>query len=219
MCVCSGTHSDSKPRSSIARASGAGCMDAVVKNMTAPIFMLQLLRVHAMAELRRFRAWEPTRARRVVVSIRKEITMKPISSIIVARRLWPPAWPPARCRSAPTTRVSSMPTLRPPRPTTARQARTVVATTPAPAYYSYDQPSFQKSNVYSSRCGLLPQLQGHPRRPRADRLLAQRSVARTTAATSSTAVSGMCAPIGRLSTVSASFSASGNDPLARPRSA
>ena len=28
---------------------------------------------------------------------------------------------------------------------------TVVATTPAPAYYSYDQPSFQKSNVYSSR--------------------------------------------------------------------
>jgi hypothetical protein len=28
---------------------------------------------------------------------------------------------------------------------------TVVATTPAPVYYSYDQPNFQKSNVYSSR--------------------------------------------------------------------
>lgn len=27
----------------------------------------------------------------------------------------------------------------------------VVATTPAPAYYSYDPPNFQKSNVYSSR--------------------------------------------------------------------
>jgi len=27
----------------------------------------------------------------------------------------------------------------------------VVATAPAPAYYSYDQPSFQKSNVYSSQ--------------------------------------------------------------------
>ena len=39
MWVCSGTHSDSKPRSSSARASGAGCMESVVKNITAPIFM------------------------------------------------------------------------------------------------------------------------------------------------------------------------------------
>src|SRR5690242_11050184 len=39
MCVCSGTQSDSKPRSSSARASGAGCMESVVKNITAPIFM------------------------------------------------------------------------------------------------------------------------------------------------------------------------------------
>ena len=45
-----------------------------------------------------------------------------------------------------------MPTLRP-RTTyySAPRRPTVVATTPAPAYYSYDQPSFQKSNVYSSR--------------------------------------------------------------------
>ncbi|MPZ36008.1 MAG: hypothetical protein GEV13_34480 [Rhodospirillales bacterium] len=27
----------------------------------------------------------------------------------------------------------------------------VIATTPAPAYHSYDPPNFQKSNVYSSR--------------------------------------------------------------------
>src|ERR1700741_2448709 len=41
MWVCSGTQSDSKPRSSSARASGAGCMESVVKNITAPIFMGQ----------------------------------------------------------------------------------------------------------------------------------------------------------------------------------
>src|SRR5580693_7987761 len=40
MWVCSGTHSDSKPRSSSARPSAAGCMESVVKNITAPIFML-----------------------------------------------------------------------------------------------------------------------------------------------------------------------------------
>ena len=42
MWVCSGTHSDSKPRSSSARPSGAGCMESVVKNITAPIFMSRL---------------------------------------------------------------------------------------------------------------------------------------------------------------------------------
>src|SRR4026208_1090332 len=40
MCVCSGTQSDSKPRSSSSRANGAGCMESAVKNITAPIFMV-----------------------------------------------------------------------------------------------------------------------------------------------------------------------------------
>ena len=71
MCVCSGTHSDSKPRSSMARASGAGCMESVVKNMTAPIFMVPWLRIQSsMAGLWRFfRLWEPSSGKRVVVAI------------------------------------------------------------------------------------------------------------------------------------------------------
>jgi len=36
----------------------------------------------------------------------------------------------------------------------------VVATAPAPAYYGYDQPSFQKSNVYSSRADYYRNYQG-----------------------------------------------------------
>src|SRR5512142_1603032 len=43
MWVCSGTHSDSKPRFSSSIASGAGRMESVVKNMTAPIFMASFL--------------------------------------------------------------------------------------------------------------------------------------------------------------------------------
>src|SRR6185312_14951436 len=43
MWVCSGTQSDSKPRFSSSIASGAGRMESVVKNMTAPIFMASLL--------------------------------------------------------------------------------------------------------------------------------------------------------------------------------
>jgi hypothetical protein len=39
MCVCSGTQSDSNPRSSSARPNAAGCIESVVKNMTAPIFI------------------------------------------------------------------------------------------------------------------------------------------------------------------------------------
>src|SRR5271165_1339710 len=39
MCVCSGTQSDSKPRASSSRPSAAGCMESLVKNMTAPIFI------------------------------------------------------------------------------------------------------------------------------------------------------------------------------------
>src|SRR5262249_32138372 len=39
MWVCSGTHSDSKPRASSAWASGAGRIDSAVKNITAPIFI------------------------------------------------------------------------------------------------------------------------------------------------------------------------------------
>jgi hypothetical protein len=40
MWVCSGTHKDSNARSSSARASGAGRIESVVKNITAPIFMI-----------------------------------------------------------------------------------------------------------------------------------------------------------------------------------
>ena len=97
--------------------------------------------------------------------------MKPISSIVALAGL---AASVAACSVQERTYYPRQQYAYAPATTTYYSApgATVVATTPAPVYYSYDQPSFQKSNVYSSRIGLLPQLQGHPRRPRADRLLA-----------------------------------------------
>jgi hypothetical protein len=55
----------------MARANGAGCMEPVVKNMTAPIFMARFAPPHmTMAALWRFSPfWEPSSGKRVDVAI------------------------------------------------------------------------------------------------------------------------------------------------------
>jgi len=76
--------------------------------------------------------------------------MKPVSSIIILAAL---AASVAACSVQERTYYPRQQYAYAPATTTYYSApgATVVATTPAPAYYSYDQPSFQKSNVYSSR--------------------------------------------------------------------
>jgi len=105
-----------------------------------------------MAALWRFSPfWEPSSVKRVDVPIansNEEITMKPVSSIVVLAALAASVaacsvqertYYPRQAYAPATTTYYSAP------------GATVIATAPAPAYYSYDQPSFQKSNVYSSR--------------------------------------------------------------------
>src|SRR5258708_18115242 len=143
MWVCSGTHSDSNPRSSRARANGPGCMEPSVKNMTAPIFMAALWPV---------RGTSGTAGRAWWLSLhQKEIAMRAIRSIVTLATL---AVGVAACSVndgyyAPRSQAAYYPA------TTAyysTPASTAVYTSQAPVYYNVDPPNFQKSNVYSSRC-------------------------------------------------------------------
>jgi hypothetical protein len=89
----------------------------------------------------------------------EEIAMKPVSSIVVLAAL---AASVAACSVQGRTYYPRQQYAYAPGTTTYYSApgATVVATTPAPAYYSYDQPSFQKSNVYSSRWDYYRNYQG-----------------------------------------------------------
>jgi hypothetical protein len=80
----------------------------------------------------------------------EEIAMKSVSSIVILAAL---AASVAACSVQERTYYPRQQYAYAPATTAYYSApgATVVATTPAPAYYSYDQPNFQKSNVYSSR--------------------------------------------------------------------
>jgi len=145
----------------MARASGAGCIDSVVKNMTAPIFMVPGLRIHSsMAGLWRFfRLWEPLPNGVVVSSSNEETTMNAIRSTVAFATL---AAGVAACSVndgyyAPRSQA----TYYPARTTVySTPAVTYYSTYPSATYYSYDQPSYQKSNVYSSRWDYYRNYQG-----------------------------------------------------------
>jgi hypothetical protein len=108
-----------------------------------------------------FSLWEPPRDGVVVSSSNEsneETTMKPISSIIAlaglaasvaACSVQERTYYPRQAYAPATTTYYSTP-----------GGTAVVATTPAPAYYSYDQPSFQKANVYSSQSDYYRNYQG-----------------------------------------------------------
>jgi hypothetical protein len=94
-----------------------------------------------------------------VLCRQKEITMKPITSIIALAGL---AASVAACSVQERTYYPRQQYAYAPATTTYYSApgATVVAATPAPVYYSYDQPSFQKANVYSSQGDYYRNYQG-----------------------------------------------------------
>jgi hypothetical protein len=130
--------------------------------MTAPIFMVPGLRNHSsMAGLWRFfRLWEPPRDSVVVPSSNEETTMNAIRSTVALATL---AVGVAACSVndgyyAPRSQA----TYYPARTTTyySYPATTTYYSYPAATYYTYDPPSYQKSNVYSSRWDYYRNYQG-----------------------------------------------------------
>jgi hypothetical protein len=119
--------------------------------MTAPIFMVPLLRILSpMAGLWRFfRLWEPRRDDVVVPSSNEETTMNAIRSTVALATL---AAGVAACSVndgyyAPRSQA----TYYPARATYYSAPATYYSTAPVATYYNVDPPSYQKSNVYSSR--------------------------------------------------------------------
>jgi hypothetical protein len=97
-----------------------------------------------------FRPWEPLLDGVVVPPSNEETTMNAIRSTVALAAV---AASVAACAVHERTYYPRQQYAYAPATTTyySAPAATVVATSPAPVYYSYDRPSFQKSNVYSSR--------------------------------------------------------------------
>jgi hypothetical protein len=106
-----------------------------------------------------FTLWEPPRGGVVVASSNEETTMNAIRSTVALATL---AVGVAACSVndgyyAPRSQATYYPAR-----TTYYSAPAYYSTTtyPAATYYSYDQPSYQKSNVYSSRADYYRNYQG-----------------------------------------------------------
>jgi len=119
--------------------------------MTAPIFMVFRLRIHlSMAGLWRFLGlWEPPLGVVVVPASNEETTMNAIRTTVALATL---AVGVAACSVndgyyAPRSQATYYPARTAYYSTPAYYTTT---TYPAATYYSYDQPSYQKSNVYGS---------------------------------------------------------------------